>query len=102
VIEKRGALEALERIVNRGGSPDEVLREVVRVLHGLYERVAIRIVRDGALTPGPWAGNPSGTASTWPVRVGHEQVGEIEVAPASEEDDAFMRRVTTIVSPYFR
>ena len=44
MIEKRGALEALERVLNRGGEPDEVLDEVVRVLHGLYQRVAIRIV----------------------------------------------------------
>ena len=101
MIEKRGALEALERVLNRGGEPDEVLDEVVRVLHGLYQRVAIRIVREGELAPGPSAGNPLGTASTWPVYLRDEKVGEIEVGPASEEDEAFMRRVATLVSPYF-
>jgi hypothetical protein len=102
VIERRGALEALERILNRGGASDEVLAEVVAVLRRLYDRVAIRVVRDGELTEGPAAGNPSGTASIWPVHLDGEKVGEIEVGPASEDDDAFMTRVVTIVSPYFR
>lgn len=101
MIERRGALEALERILNRGGSPDEVLEEVVAVLSRLYSRVAIRLVREGELVPGPSIGNPSGTASTWPVFLEDAKVGEIEVAPADEEDDAFMQRVATIVSPYF-
>ena len=79
-----------------------VLEEVVSVLSRLYDRVAIRLLRDGELVPGPSIGNPSGTASTWTVDLQKEKVGEIEIAPADEEDDAFMRRVTTIVSPYFR
>lgn len=102
MIERRGALEALERVLNRGGPPDVVLEEVVSVLSRLYDRVAIRLLRDGELVPGPSIGNPSGTASTWTVDLQKEKVGEIEIAPADEEDDAFMRRVTTIVSPYFR
>jgi hypothetical protein len=102
VIERRGALEALERVLNRGGEPDKVLQEVVAVLGGLYSRVAVRVVRDGELVDGPAAGNPLGTASTWPVYLADEKVGELEVGPASEEDDAFMTRVATIVSPYFR
>ena len=101
MIEKRGALEALERVLNRGGEPDDVLAEVVTVLRPLYERVAIRVVRDGELRAGPSAGNPLGTASTWPVYLGDEKVGEIEVGPATEEDDAFIRRVATLISPYF-
>lgn len=102
MIERRGALEALERILNRGGPPDEVLDEVVAVLSRLFDRVAIRLVRNGELVSGPSIGNPSGTASTWTVHLEDEKVGEIEVAPADDEDDAFMRRVTTITAPYFR
>jgi hypothetical protein len=101
VIARRGALEALERVLNRGGPPDEVLEQVAGVLATLYDRVAIRIVRDGELVAGPAHGNPLGTASTWPVVRDDESVGEIEVAPADEDDDLFMRRVTTIVAPYF-
>jgi hypothetical protein len=102
VIEHRGALEALERVLNRGGEPDEVLQEVVAVLGGLYSRVAVRVVRDGELVGGPSSGNPLGTASSWPVYLGDAKVGEIEVGPASDEDDAFMRRVATLASPYFQ
>jgi hypothetical protein len=102
VIARRGALEALERVLNRGGPADEVLEEVVGVLGRLYDRVAIRLVRDGELVSGPSRGNPAGTASAWPVHSGGARVGEIEVAPADEEDDVFMRRVATLVSPYFR
>ncbi len=102
MIERRGALEALERILNRGGASDEVLAEVVAVLHRLYDRVAITFIRDGERVAGPAKGNPAGTASTWPVQLQGRQVGEIEVAPASEDDADFMRRVATIVSPYFR
>jgi hypothetical protein len=102
VIERRGALEALERVLNRGGAPEEVLEEVVAVLSRLYDRVAIRLVRDGELVRGPSIGNPAGTASAWPVYAGDAKVGEIEVAPADDEDDAFMRRVATITSPYFQ
>ena len=101
MIARRGALEALERILNRGGEPDEVLEEVVAVLRTLYDRVAIHVARDGELVEVSAAGNPAGTASKWPVYLQDEKIGEIEVAPASEEDDAFMRRVATIVSPYF-
>ena len=101
MIERRGALEALERILNRGGASDQVLAEVVAVLRKLYDRVAVRFVRNGELIAGPAAGNPSGTASTWPVYLEGEKVGEVEVAPASGDDDFFMTRVATIVAPYF-
>jgi hypothetical protein len=102
VIERRGALEALERVLNRGGEPDEVLQEVVAVLGRLYNRVAVRVIRDEELVDGPSSGNPLGTSSSWDVYLAETKVGEIEVGPASDEDDAFMTRVATIVSPYFR
>jgi hypothetical protein len=100
LTERRGALEALERILNKGGDADDVLREVVAVLHKLYDRVAIRFVEGEELVDGPAAGIPAGTASTWPIHFRGTKVAELEVAPASEDDDEFMRRVTTIVSPY--
>jgi hypothetical protein len=37
---RRGALEAIERILNRGGDRDDVLLDVVAVLGKLYDRVA--------------------------------------------------------------
>jgi GAF domain-containing protein len=54
----RGALEAVERIVNRGEA-DEVLRAVVDVLHDRfahYSWVGIYLVEGGELALGPWRG----------------------------------------------
>ncbi len=54
-----GALEAIDRILNRGGDADDVLRAVVDVLHDRFDRyswVGIYFVEDGDLVLGPWKG----------------------------------------------
>ena len=54
-----GALEAIDRIVNRGGEADEVLRAVVDVLHDqfdYYSWVGIYLVEGDDLVLGPWTG----------------------------------------------
>jgi putative methionine-R-sulfoxide reductase with GAF domain len=54
-----GALEAIDRILNRGGDADEVLREVVTVLYERFDHyswVGIYLVEDGDLVLGPWQG----------------------------------------------
>jgi GAF domain-containing protein len=55
----RGGLEAVDRIVNREGDADEVLRKVVEVLHDRfphYSWVGIYFVEGGDLVLGPWKG----------------------------------------------
>jgi putative methionine-R-sulfoxide reductase with GAF domain len=55
----RGALEAIERILNRGGDADDVLRQVVSVLHDRcdhYSWVGIYLVEGDDLVLGPWKG----------------------------------------------
>lgn len=55
----RGALEAVERILNRGGDADDVLRAVVEILHDRlahYSWVGIYFVEEGELVLGPWKG----------------------------------------------
>jgi L-methionine (R)-S-oxide reductase len=55
----RGALEAVERILNRGGDADDVLRQVVEVLHDRcehYSWVGIYLVEGDDLVLGPWKG----------------------------------------------
>ena len=87
-----GALEAVERILNRGGEPDEVLRDVVSTLQ---ERTGVRVCiallpheapPDGAQTHTiVWEGRP--VAALW----------------ASEHAErALFARVAVIVSPYCR
>ena len=54
-----GALEAIDRIVNRAGEADEVLRAVVDVLHDQfddYSWVGIYLVEGDDLVLGPWRG----------------------------------------------
>ena len=54
-----GALEAIDRIVNRGGEADEILRAVVDVLHDQfddYSWVGIYLVEGDDLVLGSWKG----------------------------------------------
>lgn len=54
-----GALEAIDRILNRGGEADDVLRAVVDVLHDRfddYSWVGIYLVEGDDLVLGPWKG----------------------------------------------
>ena len=54
-----GALEAVDRIINRGGDADDVLRAVVETLHDRFEHyswVGIYLVEGDELVLGPWRG----------------------------------------------
>ena len=55
----RGALEAVDRIVNREPEADEVLRKTVEVLHDRFDHyswVGIYLVEGDDLLLGPWKG----------------------------------------------
>jgi putative methionine-R-sulfoxide reductase with GAF domain len=55
----RGALEAVDRIVNRETEADEVLRKTVEILHDRFDRyswVGIYLVEGDDLVLGPWKG----------------------------------------------
>lgn len=54
-----GALEAIDRILNRGGDADDVLRAVVDVIHDRFDHyswVGIYLVEGDELVLGPWKG----------------------------------------------
>jgi putative methionine-R-sulfoxide reductase with GAF domain len=54
-----GALEAIDRVLDRGGDADEVLRQVVSVLHERFDHyswVGIYLVEGDELVLGPWEG----------------------------------------------
>jgi putative methionine-R-sulfoxide reductase with GAF domain len=54
-----GALEAVDRIVNRESEADEVLRQTVDVLHDRFDHyswIGIYLVEEGDLVLGPWKG----------------------------------------------
>jgi hypothetical protein len=95
--DKRGALEAIERILNRGGEADEVLRAVLAVLHerGIsYAR--IRFAESGELVAGPAVGEPADATSV-PVVYEGKRIGELELAT---DDTIFADRVATLISAY--
>jgi L-methionine (R)-S-oxide reductase len=55
----RDALEALDRILDRGGDADDVLREFVALVHDRFEHyswVGVYLVEGDDLVLGPWRG----------------------------------------------
>jgi hypothetical protein len=102
---RRAALEAVDRLINRGGDADDVLRGVVQALHGRvgYGFVEIAFVEGDKLEPGPTAGSSAGDGAYSVAIVFEERaVGELRVepAPADPEERAFLERVATLASPY--
>jgi hypothetical protein len=96
-----GALEAVERVLNRGGDADDVLRAVVAVLHERLGRFCrISFVEGEKLVAGPAAGEEAETTAfsiMWQGR----RVAQLEVG--GELDDAersLAERVALLVSPY--
>lgn len=100
----RGALEAVERILNRGGDADDVLRGVVaaileRVPH--YAWVGIAFMEEGRLELGPEAGRGDGEEQRALVTFEGAPVAELIVRRTEPADDRpFLERVATLVSPY--
>jgi len=96
-----GAVEAIERVLNRGGDADEVLREVVAILHRRLDRfVRISFVEGETLAPGPSAGEETGVTS-FPIAWQGRRIAELEAGgTATEAERALLERVATIVSSY--
>jgi hypothetical protein len=96
-----GALEAVEGVLSRGGEADEILREVVAILHERLGRfVRISFVEADSLSPGPAEGDESATTA-FPVEFDRRRVAELEVGgEPTEEERALLERVATLVAPY--
>jgi hypothetical protein len=88
-VSAAAALEAVERILNRGGEPNDVVAAVVGALSERGFATAIR-------TRGGVIGNaPAGTAEV-PVQSSGVAVGTVSLVG----DDALAARVATLISPY--
>jgi hypothetical protein len=102
----RGALEAVERILNRGGDADDVLRAVVAALGDRFDHyawVAVSFVEQGTFVVGPSYGTPSGGVKLEaPVAFQGQVVARLSVETAMPEhqDADFLDRVATLISPY--
>jgi putative methionine-R-sulfoxide reductase with GAF domain len=93
------ALEALDRILNRGDEPDDVLRSTVRILvdEPEIEWAAIAFVEDGELVLGPESGEPSEDRRVRiPIVFEGDVVGELWVD--GDADREFLERVALLVS----
>ncbi len=103
-----GALEAVDRIVNREPEPDDVLRQTVaavyeRVDH--YSWVGISFVEEGSLAPGPSAGERDGTELAVPVVYDGQRIASLQVTSADprlrdDRERAFLERVALLVSAH--
>jgi hypothetical protein len=96
-----GALEAIERVLNRGGEADDVLRQVVAILHERLDRfVRISFVESDGLVPGPALGEESAT-NAFPIAFQGSRVADLEAGGDLTDDDrALLERVAVLVSPY--
>jgi hypothetical protein len=93
----RGTLEAVERIVNRGGDAEDVLRAVLEALH--VRRISFARVRvagsdylDDALAFGE-----QGDRIAVPIVFEGSEIGSLELAV---DDRGFAERVATLISWY--
>ena len=103
-----GALEAVDRIVNREPEPDEVLRQTVAALHERvdhYSWVGISFVEEGALVLGPSAGERDGAELAVPVVYDGQQIAQLRVTSAdpalgADPERSFLERVALLVSAH--
>jgi hypothetical protein len=96
-----GALEAIDRILNRGGDADDVLRQVVATLRERagYAWAGIFFVEEDSLALGPAAGEPDPVRRTSvPVAWQGERVAELTVDGAPADDRLFLERVAVLIS----
>ena len=95
------ALEALDRILNRGGDADDVLRSVVTTLAEEPEIAwaGIAFLEEGTLVLGPQAGEPDEShRRRAPVAYQGDRVGELWVDGKAEP--AFLERVAVLISAH--
>lgn len=96
-----GALEAVDRILNRGGDVDDVLRGVVDVLVDRAGAVwaGVLFVEQERLELGPQRGEPDETRRVQvPIAYHGDRVGEL--AADGDLDRALLERVALLISPY--
>ncbi len=95
------ALEALDRILNRGGDADDVLRSAVEVLaeEPTVSWAGVAFQEGGDLVVGPQAGVPDEPKRTrTPVVFKGSQVGELWVDGTA--DAAFLERFALLISQH--
>ncbi len=94
-------VDLVERIVERGGDADDVLRSAVAALAADpgVDWVGIAFVEGGELRLGPAAGaTPEATRTRVPILFQGVQVAELQVDGDIDQDD--LGRIASLVAPY--
>jgi hypothetical protein len=96
-----GALEAVEQVLDSGGEADDVLRQIVAILHERLDRfVRISFVEGNDLAPGPAAGDENKTTA-FAIAFQGRHVADLEVGgELTAEEKAQLERVAILISPY--
>jgi hypothetical protein len=98
---RSGVLEAVDRILNRGGESREVVHEVVAAVHRVYPYAAVAVDGpDGSIVVAE-AGEPQAPGDHVPIVSRGERVGELRVAGAAP-DGPFLDRIALLVSAHCR
>jgi putative methionine-R-sulfoxide reductase with GAF domain len=102
-----GALEAVERVLNRESEADEVLRQTVEILADRidgYTWVGLYLVEDGGLVLGPSRGTDTGgarlEADVVYDRMHVATLAVVTGAAAAEHDQAFLDRIAVLISAH--
>jgi GAF domain-containing protein len=97
VSDYSGALEAVDRILNRESEADEVLRKTVEVLHDRFEHyswVGIYLVEGEELVLGPWKGPEATEHVRIPIGQGicgaAVESGRTELVEDVNEDERYL------------
>jgi hypothetical protein len=90
-FDSRGALEAIDRILNRGGDPEDVLRAVLDALHGR----GVPFARIRLATGDDFSVGSEEPATEAEIAYAGERVGALDVAA---DDNDFVARLATVVS----
>lgn len=96
-----GTLEAVDRILNRGGDADDALRDVVTALveRGGCAWAGIAFVEEDSLVLGPEAGNPDeAQRARSEIAFRGDKVGELWADGCA--DRALLERVAVLVSAH--
>ena len=94
-------LEAIDRALDRGGEPDDVLRSIVSVLveEPGVSWAGVAFSEEGRLVLGPEAGTPDEPRRVRvPVLFQGSEVGELQVDGAA--DHGFLERVAALISAH--
>lgn len=98
-----GALEAIDRILNRGGDADDVLRAVLSTLleRGGCEWAGIAFAEGDSFVLGPQIGAPDETRRLYlPVIFRGAQVAVLQVDGAPDDAIELLERVALLISPH--